>query len=155
MKNFYPSQYIKDNKLSIKHNYLSSQFSNYKKILKDIEVVIKNTDFTLGKKVDEFEKKIASLLKVKYVVSLGSGTDALMLSLKALGIKENDEVITTPYTFYATVGAIVSTGAIPIFVDVQDDYNIDPEKIEDAITSKTKAKYLRGVTKETSENLYD
>ena len=50
MKNFYPTQYSKDNKLSIKHNYLSSQFSNYKKILKDIEIVIKNTDFTLGKK---------------------------------------------------------------------------------------------------------
>ena len=139
MKNFYPTQYSKDNKLSIKHNYLSSQFSNYKKILKDIEIVIKNTDFTLGKKVDEFEKKIASLLKAKYVVSLGSGTDALMLSLKALGIKENDEVITTPYTFYATIGAIVSAGAKPVFVDVKDDYNIDPEKIQFAITSKTKA----------------
>ena len=139
MKNFYPTQYSKDNKLSIKHNYLSSQFSNYKKILKDIEIVIKNTDFTLGKKVDEFEKRIASLLKSKYVVSLGSGTDALMLSLKALGIKENDEVITTPYTFYATIGAIVSAGAKPVFVDVKDDYNIDPEKIQFAITSKTKA----------------
>ena len=62
-----------------------------------------------------------------------------MLSLKALGIKENDEVITTPYTFYATIGAIVSAGAKPVFVDVKDDYNIDPEKIQFAITSKTKA----------------
>ena len=87
----------------------------------------------------EFEKKIASLLKVKYVVSLGSGTDALMLSLKALGIKENDEVITTPYTFYATIGAIVTAGAKPVFVDVKEDYNIDVNKIESAITDKTKA----------------
>ena len=78
---------------------MSSQFANYKKILKDIELVIKNNDFTLGKKVDEFEKKIATLLNAKYVVSLGSGTDALMLSLKALGIKENDEVITTLIPF--------------------------------------------------------
>ncbi len=139
MKNFYPSQYIRDNKLNIKHNYLSSQFANYKKILKDIEIVIKNNDFTLGKKVDEFEKKIASLLNAKYVVSLGSGTDALMLSLKALGIKENDEVITTPYTFYATIGAIVTAGAKPVFVDVKEDYNLDAEKIESAITDKTRA----------------
>lgn len=139
MKNFYPIQYSRDNKLNIKHNYLSSQFANYKKILKDIELVIKNNDFTLGKKVDEFEKKIATLLNAKYVVSLGSGTDALMLSLKALGIKENDEVITTPYTFYATIGAIVTAGAKPIFVDVKEDYNLDAEKIEKAITHKTKA----------------
>ncbi|MDC3206098.1 DegT/DnrJ/EryC1/StrS family aminotransferase [Candidatus Pelagibacter sp.] len=139
MKNFYPRQYLRDNKLKIKHNYLSSQFANYKKILKDIEIVIKNNDFTLGKKVDEFEKKIATLLKTKYVVSLGSGTDALMLSLKALGIKENDEVITTPFTFYATIGAIVTAGARPVFVDVKDDYNIDVKKIESAITEKTKA----------------
>ena len=62
-----------------------------------------------------------------------------MLSLKALGIKENDEVITTPYTFYATIGAIVTAGAKPIFVDVKEDYNLDAEKIEKAITNKTKA----------------
>ena len=62
-----------------------------------------------------------------------------MLSLKCLGIGEGDEVITTPYTFYATIGAIVSAGAIPKFVDVKDDYNINPDLIEKAITKKTKA----------------
>ena len=72
-------------------------------------------------------------------MAVGSGTDALMLSLKCLGIKEGDEVITTPYTFYATIGAIVTAGAKPVFVDVNDDYNINPKLIEKKITKKTKA----------------
>ena len=62
-----------------------------------------------------------------------------MLSLKASGVREGDEVITTPYTFYATIGAIVTAGAKPVFVDVKDDYNIDVEKIENKISKKTKA----------------
>ena len=92
MKNFYPKQYNLDSRLNIKHNYLSEQFSDYKKILKEIGSVVRNNDFTLGSKVDEFEKKLSTKLKNKYVVSLGSGTDALMLSLKALGVKEGDTV---------------------------------------------------------------
>ena len=139
MKNFLPLQYKKDQKLKVKHNYLSKQFYDYKKILKGIEKVIKNNDFTLGSKVDEFEKIIAKKLGCKFLVSVGSGTDALMLSLKALGIKEGDEVITTPFTFYATIGAIVTSGAIPVFVDVKQDYNINENLIEKAITKKTKA----------------
>ena len=139
MLNYLPSQYSKTKKLKINHNYLPEQFSDYKKILKDVEKVIKGCDFTLGKKVDEFEQKIKKMINAKYVVSVGSGTDALMLSLKALGIKEGDEVITTPYTFYATIGAIVTAGAKPVFVDVKDDYNIDETKIEKKINSKTKA----------------
>ena len=139
MKNFYPKQYNLDKKLNIKHNYLSEQFSDYKKILKEIGEVVRNNDFTLGSKVDEFEKTLSKKLQNKYIVSLGSGTDALMLSLKALGVKEGDEVITTPFTFYATIGAIVTCGAIPKFVDVKKDYNIDENLIEKAITKKTKA----------------
>ena len=139
MKNFLPQQYKKDKKLKINHNYLSKQFVNYKSILKKISKVVLNNDFTLGSKVDEFELKIKKLLRSKYVVAVGSGTDAIMLSLKAIGVKEGDEVITTPYTFYATIGAIVTAGAKPVFVDVQEDYNMDPNNIIKKITKKTKA----------------
>ena len=139
MKNYLPKQYNLDSKLVIKHNYLKEQFSNYKTIFSKLEKVVQKGDYTLGNKVNEFESKISKLLNAKYVVALGSGTDALMLSLKALGVKEGDEVITTPYTFYATIGAIVTAGAKPIFVDVTDDYNIDPNLIEKKITKKTKA----------------
>ncbi len=96
-------------------------------------------DYTLGQDVNEFEQKICSLTGAKYCLGVGSGTDALFLSLKAVGITSGDEVITTPYTFFATVGAIVATGATPIFVDIGDDYNINPSLIEAAITAKTKA----------------
>ena len=139
MKNFLPKQYKQDKKLNINHNYLSEQFSDYKKIFKKIEKVVRNNDFTLGKNVNDFENRIKKLLKANYVVAVGSGTDALMLSLKCLGIKEGDEVITSPYTFYATIGAIVTAGAKPIFVDINDDYNLDPLEIEKKITKKTKA----------------
>lgn len=139
MKNFLPAQYNVDNKLVIKHNYLKEQFSNYKVIFSKLEKVIKKGDYTLGNQVNKFESKISKLLKAKYVVSVGSGTDALMLSLKALNIKEGDEVITTPYTFYATIGAIVTAGAKPVFVDVKEDYNIDENLIENKINKNTKA----------------
>ena len=140
MKNFLINQYKKDSLCKINHNYLAEQFLlNKKKIIKSILNIVKNTDYTLGAAVNLFESKIKSLLKAKYVVSVGSGTDAIMLSLKVLDIKEGDEVITTPYTFYATVGAIVTAGARPIFVDVKDDYNIDENLIEKKITNKTVA----------------
>ena len=141
MKNFLPAQYNVDNKLVIKHNYLKEQFSNYKVIFSKLEKVIKKGDYTLGNQVNKFESKISKLLKAKYVVSVGSGTDALMLSLKALNIKEGDEVITTPYTFYATIGAIVTAGAKPVFVDVKEDYNIDENLIENKINKIQKQFY--------------
>lgn len=138
MKNFLPSQYNKDKKFKIKHNYLTEQFYDYNSIFKEIKKVIKFNDFTLGKNVDKFEEKIKKLLKSKYVISVGSGTDAIMLSLKCIGVRERDEVITTPYTFYATIGAIATLGAKPVFVDVKDDYNLDPQKIEKKLQKKLK-----------------
>ena len=128
--NFLVKQYLNDNKNKIKHNYLSKQFSDYKNIFKKIEKIIKFGDYTLGNQVKIFENKFKKFQKSKYAIAVGSGTDAIMLSLKALGIKEGDEVITTPFTFYATINAIVTAGAKPIFVDIADDFNIDPNLIE-------------------------
>ena len=139
IRNFLPEQYDMDQLYSIKHNYLSEQFSDYKNIFEKIENVVLNNDFTLGREVDEFEQNISSMIGSKYCIAVGSGTDAIRLSLLALGIKSEDEVITTPYTFHATIGAIATTGAKPVFVDCGEDFNIDAEKVRAAITEKTKA----------------
>jgi dTDP-4-amino-4,6-dideoxygalactose transaminase len=136
--NFLIKQYNSD-KMKIKHNYLSEQFQNSKKIFRLIEDTVKFNDFTLGRYVDLFEKQFCKYQKVKYAIGVGSGTDAIFLSLKALGIKEGDEVITPTYSFYATAGAIATAGAKPVFVDIKDDLNIDEEKIEKKITKKTRA----------------
>ena len=137
--NFYPKQYTKDQKIKLNHSYLIEQFSDYSKILKKVIKVIKKGDYTLGNEVDKFEATISKRMKCKHTIAVGNGTDALYLTLKAYGIGINDEVITTPFTFIATVGSIVTAGAKPVFVDIKDDYNIDEKKIEKAITKKTKA----------------
>ena len=137
--NYLPKQYQDNSIPNINHNYLKEQFVDYPAIFKEIEKLILNCDYTLGKSVDEFENNVCKLTGAKYCIGVGSGTDALFLSLKAAGIKEGDEVITTPYTFFATIGAIVTAGAKPVFVDVQEDYNINPDLIEKAMTRNTKA----------------
>ncbi len=141
MKNFnyLPNQYTKDQNTKLSHSYLVEQFSDYSNILKKITKVIKNADYTLGNEVNKFEKTISKRMKCKNTIAVGNGTDALFLVLKAFGIGKGDEVITTPFTFIATVGSIVTSGAKPVFVDVKEDYNIDEKKIEKAITKKTKA----------------
>ena len=137
--NYLPRQYQETSIPNINHNYLKEQFADYPTIFKEIERLILNCDYTLGKAVDEFENNICRLTGAKYCIGVGSGTDALFLSLKAAGIKEGDEVITTPYTFFATIGAIVTAGAKPVFVDIQEDYNLNPDLIEKAMTRNTKA----------------
>ena len=139
MKNFYPSQYQSDSEYKINHNYLKEQFSQNDEIFSEIKKVVKDCDFTLGKAVDEVEELIAKEADTKHAIGVGSGTDALFLSMKMLGIKEGDEVITTTYTFYATIGAIVTAGAKPVFCDITEDFNLDPSEIEGKITSRTKA----------------
>lgn len=102
--------------------------------------VLKASSFIMGENVKAFEKEFAQYIGTKHSISVGNGTDALVIALKALGIGEGDEVITSTFTFFATAESISSVGATPVFVDVRrDTFNIDPEKIEKKITSKTKA----------------
>ena len=108
-------------------------------IIEDIRSFLKTSEFTLGSKVEAFEKKFAHYIGVKHAIGVGSGTDALILSLRALGIGSGDEVITCAETFIATAGAIAGVGATPVFVDVNDEFTIDETLIEGAITPKTKA----------------
>jgi len=139
LKNFLPKQYYHDSKLFLNHSYLIEQFSDYKKIFKEIEKVIKKGDYTLGDEVNKFEQNIKKLMGSKFAIGVGNGTDALYLVLKSLNIGKGDEVITTPFTFIATVASISTAGAKPVFVDIKNDYNIDENKIEQKITKKTKA----------------
>ena len=139
IKNFLPKQYIQSSKLDLNHSYLVEQFSDYTKIFKKLEKVVTKGDYTLGNEVNRFEKNIKKLMGSKYAISVGNGTDALYLVLKSLNIGKGDEVITTPFTFIATVGSIVTAGAKPVFADIKSDYNIDEKKIEKKITKKTKA----------------
>ncbi|HTT37442.1 MAG TPA: DegT/DnrJ/EryC1/StrS family aminotransferase [Burkholderiales bacterium] len=138
-RNFLPQQYETTGVLEINHNYLPAQFSDRDEILAQIREVVIRGDFTLGREVDRLEDEFATLVGAKHAVGVGSGTDALLLSLKALGIGQGDEVITTPYTFFATVGAIATAGAKPVFVDIREDYNLDPERVEAAVTPRTRA----------------
>lgn len=102
--------------------------------------VLSSAKYIMGENVIEFEKEFASYIGVKHAISVGNGTDALVLALKAMGIKSGDEVITTPFTFFATAEAISAVGAVPVFVDVEKEtFNIDVTKIEEKITNKTKA----------------
>lgn len=137
-RNFLPGQYEDTGRLAINHNYLPQQFADHDEILEKIKTVVVNGDFTLGREVDRLEAEFAAVAGTKHGIGVGSGTDALFLSLKALGVDKGDEVITTAYTFFATIGAIVTAGAKPVFVDVGADYNIDASKIEAAITPRTK-----------------
>jgi len=125
--------------LKIPYSYLDRQFKDLDEYFAELKDFVKTGDFTLGKPLAEFEKRFAALCRMPHAIGVGTGTDALALSLKILGVGPGDEVITTPMTFIATVGAIVQAGARPVFVDSTEGFVIDPTKIEKAITRKTKA----------------
>jgi UDP-2-acetamido-2-deoxy-ribo-hexuluronate aminotransferase len=101
--------------------------------------VIQHGKFIMGPEVDELEKKLSAFCGVKHAIACANGTDALQVAMMAVGVKPGDEVITTAFSFFATVETIMLLGAKPVFVDIDPDtYNIDPKKIEAAITPKTK-----------------
>jgi dTDP-4-amino-4,6-dideoxygalactose transaminase len=105
-----------------------------------IQRVLTKGQFILGEEVELLEKEIAEYCGVKYAIGVNSCTDALVLSLIAVGIKPNDEVITTPLTFIATAEAIIRVQAKPVFVDIEEKtFNIEPSKIESKLTDRTKA----------------
>ncbi len=125
--------------MQVKYGYLFEQFSNAEPYFQDLRELVKSGEFTLGPYVEKFEKKFGDYIGIKNVISTNTGTDALILCLKALKTGAGDEVITVANTFYATAGAIVAVGAKPVFVDCDDRFSIDVTQIERAITKKTKA----------------
>ena len=108
-------------------------------LLTAIGEVLDEGQFILGEQVKEFEARFAELCGVRHAVAVNSGTDALILGLKAAGIGSGDEVITVPNSFVSSPSCLRLVGATPVFVDVRDDYNIDVSRVEDAITERTRA----------------
>jgi len=120
---------------------LKAQYRAIKaEVLAVMETVCDEQGFVLGPRVSAFEEAMAQYVGSGYAIGCASGSDALLLSLMAMGVKAGDEVITVPFTFFATAGAISRLGAKPVFVDIEPDtFNIDPSLVEKAITSRTKA----------------
>ena len=122
--------------LGLKTQYLDIR----DEVLAVVGEILESSQYILGRRVRELEEKVAAYHGVPDAIGVASGTDALHLSLLSLGIGKGDEVITTPFTFFATVEAILYTGATPVLVDIEPDtLNIDPDRIEEKITARTKA----------------
>lgn len=120
---------------------LQDQYQLYKReIDESIHAVLDKSNYIMGEEITQLEESLQEFTKAKYAISCSSGTDALLLAMMAMDIKPGDEIITTPFTFIATSETIAFLGATPVFVDIDEKtYNIDPNKIEEKITSKTKA----------------
>ncbi|EMO64800.1 pleiotropic regulatory protein DegT domain protein [Leptospira borgpetersenii serovar Pomona str. 200901868] len=126
--------------INIPYINLVEQWKNEREeLLPILDSVLGSGQYVGGQEVAKFEEDIAKFCGVKYAVALNSGTDALVCGLLELGIQPGDEVITPPNSFIASTASIVNIKAKPVFVDVGEDQNLDPEKLEKAITSKTKA----------------
>jgi dTDP-4-amino-4,6-dideoxygalactose transaminase len=120
---------------------LKAQYTTIKNEIKSaIDEVLESQNFILGPKVERFENQIAEYCNTKYAVGVASGSDALLIAMMAINVGYGDEVITTPYTFFATAGSISRLGAKPVFVDIDPKtYNINPNLIEEKITERAKA----------------
>jgi dTDP-4-amino-4,6-dideoxygalactose transaminase len=102
--------------------------------------VLRRCDFVLGADVKQLEVELAALCRVKHAIGVASGTDALLIALRAVGVKPGDEVVTTDFSFFASAGVISRLGAKPVFVDIEPDtFNIDPTRIEAVLSPRTKA----------------
>jgi dTDP-4-amino-4,6-dideoxygalactose transaminase len=116
--------------MKVRYSYLKQQFSNCGDLWKNLKKFVSTEDFTLGKELEKFEKNFAKLIGTKYAVGVNSGTDAIKLSLRALGVRPGDEIITAANTFVATVGAITEIGAKPVFVDCDDTFCMNVNLVE-------------------------
>ncbi len=125
--------------MKVRYSYLKQQFANSSDLWIKLRKFVSTGDFTLGKELTKFEQKFAKLIGTRYAVGVNSGTDAIKLSLKTLGIRKGDEVITAANTFVATVGAITEIGAKPVFVDCDDTFCMNVNLLEKKINKKTKA----------------
>jgi dTDP-4-amino-4,6-dideoxygalactose transaminase len=125
--------------MAVRYSYLSQQFEDCPELCEELKKFVRTGDFTLGKPLYEFEDNFSSLIGTKYAIGVNSGTDAIKIALRALGVGTGDEVITAANTFVATVGAIAEIGAIPVFIDVDETFCMNVDLIEQAITPKTKA----------------
>jgi len=125
--------------MGVRYSPLPQQFADCDEIFNELRQLVASGAYTMGSALEEFEAMFAELTDMKHAIGVGSGTDALKLPLKALGIGPGDEVITCANTFYAPVGAINEVGAKPVFVDCTDSFQIDVDGIEVAITPNTKA----------------
>lgn len=131
---------MKDSSSRISYVNLNKQWLDEREdLLPIIDKVLESAELVGGHEIEKFEKNIANVCGTKFACALNSGTDALMLAMSSLGIGNGDEVITPPNSFIASTAAIIHIGAKPVFVDVLPDQNIDPSKIEAAITERTKA----------------
>lgn len=107
-------------------------------LLAAVERVLDHSHFILGPEVEEFERRFAELIGCKHAIGVNSGTDALVLSLRALGIEPGDEVITPPNSFIASASAVILAGGTPVFADVGADYNLDPAAVEAVVGERTR-----------------
>lgn len=132
---------------------LESQFAAYEpEIRREMEDVLRGARFIMGPKGSELEKRLADYVGAKHAIGCSSGTDALVLALMAYGVKAGDEIVTTPFTFFATAETVMLVGAKPVFVDIDPvTYNIRTDRIEEAVTKNTRGIIAVGLYGQCSE----